>query len=124
MMKVLVVEDDPLNTELVLEILNAQGVSAEEAVDGTEAIKKAEKQVYELIIMDIALPGMDGVEVTKIIKSKPQYKDVPVIALTAYAMRGDRERFLEAGFDDYIPKPIDVAEFARKIEKYKAREYE
>jgi len=125
MMKVLVVEDDPLNTELVLEILNGQGVSVEGVVDGAEAIKKAEKGVYELIIMDIALPGMDGVEVTKIIKSKPQYKDVPVIALTAYAMRGDRERFLEAGFDDYVPKPIDVAEFVKKIEKYrKALEYE
>ncbi len=116
---VLVVEDNPLNTELVCEILSAQGFSTERAVDGEEAIKKAEKEKFDLIIMDIALPGMDGIEVTKIIKSKPNYKFVPVIALTAYAMKGDRERFIEAGFDDYVPKPIDVSEFMKIIRKYK-----
>lgn len=79
----------------------------------------AEKEVYDLILMDIALPQMDGVEVTKIIKSMPRYKNVPVIALTAYAMKGDRERFLEAGFEDYIAKPIEIDEFIKKIEKYK-----
>jgi len=120
MRKVLVVEDDPLSMELVLEILNAQGFIADEAFNGAEAIKKAEKEVYGLIFMDIALPGMDGVEVAKMIKSNPQYKNVPVIALTAYALKGDRQRFLEAGFDDYVPKPIDVAEFMKKMEKYKA----
>lgn len=119
MVKVLVVEDTPLNMELVCEILNSHGFITEGAVDGVEAIKKVEKEVFDLIIMDIALPGMDGVEVTKIIKNKPNYKFVPVIALTAYAMKGDRERFIKAGFDGYVPKPIDVAEFIKVIEKYK-----
>jgi CheY-like chemotaxis protein len=123
-MKVLVVDDDSLGMELVLEILlNANGFITEGAENGAEAIKKTEKEVYDLIIMDIALPGMDGVEVTKIIKSKPQHKDVPVIALTAYAMKGDKERFIEAGFDDYISKPMDLAEFMKKIEKYRMRAY-
>lgn len=118
-MKVLVVEDDPLSMELVLEILKEQGLAAEGAGNGTEAIKKSEKEIFDLIIMDIALPGMDGVEVTKIIKSKPGYKSVPVIALTAYAMKGDRERFLKSGFDGYLSKPVDVPEFMKIIKKYK-----
>ncbi|MCZ7355438.1 MAG: response regulator [Candidatus Methanoperedens sp.] len=119
MTKVLVVEDTPLNLELVLEILDEQGFTADRAEDGEEAIKKTEKQVYDLILMDIALPGMDGVDAATIIKQRPEYKKVPVVALTAFAMKGDKERLLDAGFDDYISKPIDVPEFIRKIQKYK-----
>lgn len=119
MKKVLVVEDNPVDAELVLEILKAQGFIAHVAKDGNEAIKMAEKVKYELIIMDIKLPGMNGTEVKNVIKSKPEYKNTPVVALTAYAMRGDMERFLAAGFDDYMPKPADVSEFMRRMEKYK-----
>ncbi len=119
MANVLVVEDNPLNRELVLEILNSQGFSADEAKDGEEAIQKAEKNAYDLIIMDIGLPGMDGVEVTKIIKSKPKYKFVPVVALTAFAMKGDKEKFLKSGFDAYASKPINVSEFVEILKKYK-----
>lgn len=121
MTKVLVVEDDPFGMELVLDILETHGFIAYKSYDGAGAIKKAEKEVYDLILMDIMLPQMDGVEVTKIIKSMPQYKNVPVIALTAYAMKGDRERFLEAGFEDYIVKPIEIDEFIKTIEKYRKR---
>lgn len=118
MTKVLVVEDTPLNMELILELLAAQGFTVHGAVDGEDAIRKTEKEVYNLIIMDIALSGMNGVEATRIIKNKPEYKDVPVIALTAYAMKGDKERFLADGFDDYISKPLDVADFMIKLDKY------
>ncbi len=118
-MKVLVVEDNRFNMELVAEILKAQGFSVDEAFDGAEAIKKTEKDIYDLIIMDLGLPDMNGFEITRIIKSKPQYEDVPVIAFTAYAMEGDRQRFLEAGFNDYMPKPIHMADFVKKLEKYK-----
>lgn len=121
MAKVLVVEDDALNTELVLEILNEMGFTAHGAVDGEEAIKKSEKEFYDLIIMDIMLPGMDGIETTRVIKSMPDYKDVPIIALTALAMKGDKERLLNAGFDCYIPKPIDVHDFRKRMEKYTRR---
>lgn len=119
MTKVLVVEDNPLNMELVVEILNSHGFVADEAKDGEEAVRKAEKEVYDLIIMDIGLPGMDGVEVTKIIRSKPGYKFKPVIALTAFAMKGDKERLLKAGFDAYVSKPINVAELVKILEKYR-----
>jgi len=119
MTKVLVVEDDPLSMELVLEILNSQGFIAQGAVSGEEAVKKAEKEVYDLIVMDIELPGMDGVAAIKIIKSKPGYENTPAIALTAYALKGDRERFLEAGFDDYVPKPIDVVRFVKTLRDYR-----
>lgn len=119
MTKVLVVEDNPLNMEFALEMLKAMGFSAEKAVNGEEAVKKTEKETYDLILMDIELPGMDGVSATKIIKSKHAYNNVPVIAMTAYAMKGDKERFLAAGFEDYVPKPIDVADFMKRLEKYR-----
>ena len=117
MTKVLVVEDNPLNMELVVEILNARGFTVDTAIDGEEAIKKIENEDYDLILMDIELPGMDGVEVTKIIKMK--YKKMPVVALTSYAMKGDRERFLAAGFDEYISKPLDISDFLKRLEKYR-----
>ncbi len=116
MTKVLVVEDNPLNMELVVEILNMHGFIVHEAIDGEEAIKKFEKENYDLILVDIELPGIDGVEVTKIIKNKN--KEIPVIALTSYAMKGDKERFLAAGFDEYMSKPLDVTAFLKRLEKY------
>jgi CheY-like chemotaxis protein len=117
MTKVLVVEDNPLNMELVVELLIAHGFRVHEAIDGGIALKKMETEDYDLVLMDIELPGLDGVEVTKIIKEK--YKKVPVIALTSYAMKGDRERFLAAGFDEYLSKPLDITAFLKRLEKYK-----
>jgi CheY-like chemotaxis protein len=119
MTNLLVVEDDPLNMELVCEILRSMGFTVHEATNGKEAIEKTEKEFYDLIVMDIMMPGMDGIEATRIIKSKPGYKKTPVIALTAYAMKGDRERLIDEGFDEYISKPIDVPEFMRIIGKYR-----
>ncbi len=120
MTKVLVVEDTPSNKELVLEILNGEGFAAHGAEDGTEAIKMAEKELYDLVLMDLILPDMDGIEATRAIKSNCAYKDVPVIALTAHAMKGDKERILNEGcFDDYMSKPIDITDFMKKIDKYK-----
>ena len=118
MTKALVVEDNPLNMELVVEMLAACGFTAETAVNGEEAVKKAEKEVYDLIVMDIELPGMDGVAATRIIKSKQGYENTPAIALTAYAMKGDRERFLAQGFNEYFPKPVNVADFIKILKKY------
>ncbi len=119
MMKVLVVEDNPLNMELMIDILDPQGFTVHEAINGKEAIKKTEEKIYDLIFMDIALPDIGGVELIRIIKRKPEYKDIPVIAITAFAMKGDKEKLLCGGFDDYIPKPIDVPEFTKKIQKYR-----
>lgn len=116
MTKILVVEDNPLNMELVVEILRSKGFNVQTAEDGEEAIRKTVNEVFDLILMDIELPGIDGIEATKIIREKNKY--VPIIALTSYAMKGDRERFLSAGFDDYISKPLDVIEFISKLDKY------
>ena len=118
MKEVLVVEDDILNLKLICEILKAEGYTVHYAMNGVEAIDMAKKMPYDLILMDIQLPGMDGIEATRIIKNMPNYKKVPIIALTAYAMGGDKERFLAAGLDDYIPKPLDIYDFIKKMEKY------
>ncbi len=119
MTKALMVDGDQLNLELELEMLDAAGFTAEGAQDAAEVIKKIDTEIYDLILTEIRLYGMDGIELRKIVKSKPVYKRVPVIALTAYAMKGDKERFLSAGFDDYISKPIDVHDFMKRVEKYK-----
>jgi CheY-like chemotaxis protein len=122
MTKVLVVDDTPSNKELVLEILIGEGFAAHGAQDGAEAIKMAEKELYDLILMDLKLPDTDGIEVTRAIKSNCAYKDVPVIALTAHAMKGDKERILNEGcFDDYMSKPIDMPEFIERMEKYRTK---
>ncbi len=118
MTKILVVEDEPLNMELMLELISSLGFSADYVENGEDAIKKAEKELYDLILMDIGLPGMDGVKATAMIKKNPRYKDVPAIAVTSYAMKGDKERLLASGFDDYISKPIDVTDFIKRMEKY------
>jgi len=118
MTKVLVVEDDYFNRQLVFEILTAQGFMVNKATDGLDAIRMTEDELYDFILMDINLPGIDGIKTTRIIKSKPEYKDVPVVALTAYAMKGDRERILASGLDDYISKPIDLSDFIRLMGEY------
>lgn len=121
MTKALVVEDNPLNMELVLEILNAKGFAAEGAENGEDAVNKAERETYDLILTDIGLPGMNGIEVAKRIKGKPGYENTPVLALTAYATGGreDKERFLAEGFEDVVPKPFHVVDFMNQIEKYR-----
>jgi len=118
MKEVLVVEDDLMNLKLICEILKAEGFTVHYAMDGIEAIDMAKKMLYDLILMDIELPRMDGVEATRIIKNMLNYKKVPIIALTAYAMGGDKERFLAAGLDDYISKPLSISDFIKKVEKY------
>ena len=117
MTKVLVVEDNPLNMELVIEILMARGFTVNEAINGEEALRKAENEDFDLVLMDIELPGMDGVEVTRILKNRNQ--NIPVVALTSYAMKGDRERFISAGFNEYLSKPLDISDFLNRLEKYK-----
>ncbi len=119
MTTILVVEDEPLNLELLTEILNSMGIMSEVAENGENAIKSAGNKVYDLILMDIGLPGIDGIEAMRIIRNDPRYKEVPIIAITSYAMKGDKERLLAAGFDDYIPKPVDITVFMEKLNKYR-----
>jgi len=111
------VEDDESNAIMISRIL--QNVCAYEAVDSSEkAIQKCEKNKYSLILMDIGLRGISGIEAAKKIRNIPGYENVPIIALTAFAMVGDRERILKEGCDDYISKPFEIKRFVTLIKKY------
>jgi two-component system cell cycle response regulator DivK len=116
--KILIVEDEPLNMELFRDLLEVEGYIIYEATTAKEGIDKAKEKEFDLILMDVQLPGMDGLTATKIIKRDTLNKDTPIVALTAYAMKGDREKVEEAGCDGYIPKPIDVKNFITQVENY------
>ena len=105
---ILVVEDNPMNMELVSDILEAHGYQVLQAINGNDAIAMVQEHTLDLILMDIQLPGLDGLTVTGIIKDNPDTSGIPIIALTAHAMRGDEEKARMAGCDGYISKPIDT----------------
>ncbi len=113
--KILVVDDNVDNLELVVKILSRKGYRIIEAVDGEEALQKAVGEEPDLILMDISLPKMDGYEVTKRLQEMDEYKDIPIIALTAHAMKGDREKALAMGCCDYISKPINIRELPNQV---------
>jgi len=116
--RILVIEDDPASFQLIAYLLGAFGYAALLAVDGEEGLAVARREIPDLIICDIQLPGMDGLAVMRALKTDRFLKQVPVIAVTAYAMVGDRERLLAAGFDGYIPKPIVAETFVGQVENY------
>lgn len=95
--KILIVEDNPLNLELITDILEANGYLITAAITGSDALKQVDVETPDLILMDIQLPGLDGLTVTGMIKKKPGFEKIPIIALTAHAMRGDEEKAREAG---------------------------
>src|SRR5437016_2209706 len=118
--RVLVVEDNDMNMQLVKYLLEEGGYQIIKAASGEEAlsITRDDQMKLDLILMDIHLPGMDGLSVVREMKSDTRTKNVPILALAAHAMRGDKDRFLEAGCDGYISKPIDVKTFIASIEQY------
>ncbi len=116
--RILVIEDNPDNRTLITDLLESMSYEVVEAVDGVEGLEAAIREKPDLILMDLSLPLKDGWAVTREIKADPALAAIPIIALTAHAMLGDRERALEAGCDDYIVKPINLAELTEKIEKY------
>ncbi len=115
---ILLVEDNATNRLLAREVLKKQGYAVTEAVDGAKAIELLKNNRFDIILMDVHMPVMDGFEATKIIKDSPATRSIPVIAMTAYAMKGDRERCLEAGMDDYITKPIRANDLIEIIKRY------
>ena len=115
---ILVVEDNQDNRELIVKALSVNGYNVLEAVDGEEAIEKAKTEKPDLILMDLFIPKIDGYEVTRILKGNDEFKNIPVIACTAHAMKGDMEDALAAGCDGYIPKPIDVRELSNQINSF------
>ena len=117
MKKVLVVEDVGFNRELIVQLLEDK-YQVIEAVNGQEGVEIAERERPELILMDLSLPVMDGWEATRRLKANGDLRSIPVIALTAHAMKGDKEKALAAGCDDYLVKPLDEDELMEKIAKY------
>ena len=115
---ILIVEDDTKNMTLFRDLLGVSGYSTILASGGKEGIELAKAKKPDLILMDIQMPGMDGLEATRILKADATTSGIPVIALTAYAMKGDKERMLKAGCDGYLAKPIDTDEFLQEVAKY------
>jgi two-component system cell cycle response regulator DivK len=116
--RILYVEDNFQNKRLVRKILSARGYTILEADDGYTGVEMARNEMPDLIFMDINIPGIDGIEATQIIKSDPSTAHIPIVALTANAMRGDRERFLAAGCDDYRPKPISTSDLLDVVQRF------
>ena len=116
MTRILIVEDNEMNRDMLSRRLERKGYSISMAVDGGEGVQKAAAEKPDLILMDMSLPVLDGWEATRQVKANPETKDIPVIALTAHAMAGDRDKTIEAGCDDYDTKPIDLARLLGKIE--------
>jgi two-component system cell cycle response regulator DivK len=116
--RILVVEDNADNRVLIMDVLDSMNYEVIIATDGEEGVKKATAERPDLILMDISLPQMDGLDATRRIRATPELQHIPIIALTAHAMVGDRERALAAGCNDYVSKPIDLRELANKLTRY------
>lgn len=115
---ILVVEDNEKNMKLFRDVLQATGYRTLEATTGEQALELAAEHVPDLVLMDIQLPGIDGMTALGRLRGDERTASITVIALTAQAMQGDRERFLEAGFDGYVSKPVNVMEFVGTVKRY------
>ena len=115
MWKILVTDDSLLNRKLIRDILKSAGHEVTEASDGFEGINKAKEDLPDLILMDIHMANMDGITAMKKIREIPELKGTPVIAITAYAMKGDRKKIIAEGFDDYISKPVSINDLIDKV---------
>jgi two-component system, cell cycle response regulator DivK len=116
--KVLIVEDNELNMKLFNDLLAAHGYDTVQTNDGITALELARSHRPDLILMDIQLPEISGLEVTRRIKEDEELQRIPVIAVTAFAMKGDRERIRAGGCEDYIAKPISIAAFLETVERF------
>lgn len=119
---VLIVEDNELNMKLFRDLLEAHGVSTVETSDGYRVLDLAREHKPDLILMDIQLPEISGLDVTKWLKDDEELKSIPVIAVTAFAMKGDEEKIRGGGCEDYISKPISVSHFIELINQYLGNE--
>ena len=116
--KVLIVEDNELNMKLFHDLLEAQGYETLETREGLSALAIARQSKPDLILMDIQLPQVSGLEVTRWIKDDPELRAIPVVAVTAFAMKGDEERIREGGCEAYLSKPISVGKFIETVRRF------
>ena len=122
MPKILLVEDNEMNRDMLSRRLLKQGFEMVLALDGEQAVDLARSEAPDLILMDISLPGLDGWDATRLLKTMPETRSIPIIALTAHAMAGDREKSLAAGCNDYDTKPIDFRRLLEKIQGFLDKE--
>jgi two-component system, cell cycle response regulator DivK len=115
---ILVVEDEPLNIKLIRDVLTHRGDTVLEADNGRKGVDLAIEKIPDLILMDMQLPVMDGMEATLLIKANPSTRHIPVVALTGYAMDGDEKRMREAGCDGYLSKPFRIKELFQVIDSF------
>jgi CheY-like chemotaxis protein len=121
MTKILLIEDNEMNRDMLARRLAKKGYEVAVAVDGEQGVALAQSEAPALILMDLSLPVLDGWEATRQLKAAPATRSIPIIALTAHAMSGDRERAIEAGCDDFDTKPIELGRLLEKIEALLAR---
>lgn len=115
MARILIIEDTPANMKLAVVILSTAGHVPLQAVTARDGLDMARRELPDLVLMDMQLPDIDGIEATRILKGSPETAHIPVVALTASAMKGDRERMLEAGCDSYVEKPISYKDFLSEV---------
>lgn len=116
--KILIIDDNPMNLELVSDLLELHGLLVIKAEDSKTGMELAKTEKPDLILMDIQLPGIDGIDATRILKEDTITADIPIVALTAHAMKGDEEKILRAGCTGYISKPINTREFSAIVKSY------
>jgi two-component system, cell cycle response regulator DivK len=117
MTKVLVVEDNPINRELLRELLENRGYFVVEACDGQEALRMVDEAQPDILLLDIGMPVLDGYAVARKIRENPRLTLLPILAITAYAMQGDREKILDSGFDGYLSKPVNARALASELDR-------
>jgi CheY-like chemotaxis protein len=120
-MRVLVVEDDEANLYLATFLLEEAGAEVVSARDGASGVRLAAGLSPDVVVMDVSLPGLDGFEALRALRSDARTADMPILAATAFAQPGERERMLRAGFDDYVEKPLDVSNFAARVRAWAGR---
>jgi len=116
--RILIVDDNPINLKLACDVLDSYGYSIMRASDAEQAIALLEGETPDLVLMDIALPGMDGLTLTRKLKADPRFRDLPIVALTASTMKGDDTKAFDAGCDGHISKPIDTRRLAAQVEEF------
>ena len=118
MSKILIAEDNPVNRELLRELLEMRGHTIVEACDGEEALRIIEQTQPDLVLLDIGMPLLDGFAVIRKIRENPRFASMPVVAVTAYAMQGDREKILSSKFDGYLSKPVDSRSLVQELDRF------
>jgi CheY-like chemotaxis protein len=123
MIRVLIAEDNPVNRELLREMLEARGYTVLEACDGQETLQMLEWIQPDIVLLDLGMPVLDGFATVLKIRENPRFAKLPVLAVTAYAMQGDRERILAAGFDAYLSKPIQASSLCEELERARRNQF-